>query len=568
VLAPVLRPEIRPAAVALGLLVASQAAALASPFLLKYAIDSGISRGRSGPLDRAAIAMLAAAVGVVAMKRSSILLAGRAGQNALRRLRERVFRHATSLDLSFFERERTGVIVSRLTADLQAVEMLVVDTMVWAGSLVVYLLGSVVVLLVLDVPMGTLSLLFIGPLVFALSAWFRTRSEKAYTRIRRATASVLTVMQESLRGFDVIQLFARQRRNVSDFARRNGEWRDANGESIRLSGVYFPWVDIVRLAATLLVLGLGGWRVFQGVITVGLLAAFMLHLQTTTEPIQALSQIYDQFQAAMAGLSRVAELLAETANVVDAPGASGLDEARGDLALHTVAFRYTPDAPVALDDVDLRAHAGRVIALVGETGAGKSTIAKLLLRFYDPTSGVVSLDGRDLREVSSSSRQRHSALVPQEGYLFAGGVRENIRFGRPGASDAEIESLCGAIGVDEALRALPAGYDTDVASLSGGERQMIALARALVADPRVLVLDEATSALDPGTEAKIQRALEHAFRDRTTVLIAHRLSTVMRADVIAVVHHGRIVELGSHSELVARPEGVYASLFTHWLVSA
>jgi ABC-type multidrug transport system fused ATPase/permease subunit len=398
---------------------------------------------------------------------------------------------------------------------------------------------------------------------------FRVRSERAYRRVRDRIASVLSFMQETVRGVQVVQAFGRERVNRRLFREVNADWREANVESFRPSAVFFPLVEFIGVLGTGVLLAYGGWRTAHGDISVGVLAAFILYLNTTIDPITQLSQLYDTFQQAMAGLAKLAALLERTSYVVDRPGASALDTVNGSAAVDGVTFRYRDGLPDALANVSLDIAAGEVLALVGPTGAGKSSIAKLLLRFYDPSTGRITLDGRDLRDVSLGSLRAKTSMVPQEAFLFRGTIRDNIRFGRPDATDEEVEQVGRLLGIDEILRRLPQGYDTEVrergAALSGGERQLIALARAVLVDPRLLILDEATSALDAATEAHVESALRLASHGRTTIVIAHRLSTAARANRVAVVDHGKILEVGTHDELLTKPEGLYSKLYQHWL---
>ncbi|HVE91890.1 MAG TPA: ABC transporter ATP-binding protein [Actinomycetota bacterium] len=568
VLAPHLRPYAWRMLWALVLLLVAQGAALAFPTLLKFGIDRGIQGGDIGDLNIAAGGMVtAAAVGWWALRQAT-LVAGDVGEKALRDLRARVFEHLSSLDLSFFEREKAGRLVARLTADVETIELLVTETLVQSLGNAMYLIGSLVVLVALDWKLAAASLLIVVPGTTVAVIGFRIRSERAYSQVRERIAAVLSYMQETVRGVQVVQAFRRERVNAERFRDVNSEWIQANVHSFRVSSVFFPLMELISLAGMAIVLGYGGWRVLQNDLAVGVFAAFIIYLSSTLEPIQVLSQMYDTFQSAMAGLAKLAGLLEVRPTITSAPGASELSRVDGQVSLDDVTFSYREGLPPALSDVHLELHAGQTLALVGPTGAGKSTVAKLLLRFYDPTSGRVVMDGRDLREVSLESLRKHTAFVPQEGFLFGGTIRENIRFGRPGAPDDEVQAVCRALGIHETISALPEGYETQVrergAALSLGQRQLVALARALLADPRLLVLDEATSSLDAATEAHVEGALRIAAAGRTTVVIAHRLATAARAQQIAVVEGGRIVESGSHDDLLARG-GLYSTLYSHWL---
>jgi ATP-binding cassette, subfamily B, bacterial len=389
--------------------------------------------------------------------------------------------------------------------------------------------------------------------------------------VRDRIASVLSFMQETVRGVQVVQAFGRERFNRQLFREVNADWREANVSSFRPSAVFFPLVEFVGVLGTAVILGYGGVRTARGEITVGVLAAFIIYLNTTLDPITQLSQLYDTFQQAMAGLAKLAGLLDQRAHVVDSDGALDLDNVDGAAGVDAVTFRYRDGLPDALANVSLDIAAGEVLALVGPTGAGKSSIAKLLLRFYDPTTGRITLDGQDLRDVRLGSLRLKTSMVPQEAFLFRGTIRDNIRFGRPDATDEDVEQICRLMGIDETIKRMPKGYDTEVrergAALSGGERQLIALARAVLVDPRLMILDEATSALDAATEAHVESALRLASHGRTTIVIAHRLSTAARANRVAVVDHGKIVEVGTHDELIAHPEGLYSKLYQHWLAN-
>lgn len=571
VLWPHLRPHVSFAIWSLVLLVVAQGAALATPFLIRYGIDEGITDKDPDKLTLAAVLLGVAAVVNWFALRFSMQLGGRFGEQALRSIRVRVFDHLTHLDLGFFEREKVGRLVARLTSDVETIQLFVTEGLVASISTFMYLAGSISVLFSIDWKMAAAGFGATLPLLTVSSLIFRTRSERAYRRVRDRIASVLSFMQETVRGVQVVQAFGRERVNRRLFREVNADWREANVESFRPSAVFFPLVELVGVLGTAVILVYGGWQAMQGNITVGVLAAFILYLNTTLDPITQLSQLYDTFQQAMAGLAKLAGLLDRRAQIVDAADATALATVDGAAGVDDVTFRYRDGLPDALANVSLDIAAGEVLALVGPTGAGKSSIAKLLLRFYDPTSGRITLDGRDLREVSLGSLREKTSMVPQEAFLFRGTIRDNIRFGRPHASDGEVEQVCRLLGIDEMIRRLPQGYETEVrergAALSGGERQLIALARAVLVDPRLLILDEATSALDAATESHVESALRLAAHGRTTIVIAHRLSTAARANRVAVVDHGKIVEVGTHDELVAHPDGLYSKLYQHWLAN-
>ncbi len=571
ILWPHLRPHLKLAVGSLFLLLLAQGAALVTPKLVQIGIDDGIFAKDPAKLTFAAATLLVTSVVNWLCLRASLQLGGRFGERALRSVRVRVFDHLTHLDLGFFEREKVGRLVARLTSDVETIQLFVTDGLVASISTLMYLVGSITVLFLLDVKLAAAGFAATLPLLLVSSMIFRVRSERAYRQVRDRIASVLSFMQETVRGVQVVQAFGRERVNMRRFRKVNEEWVEANVQSFRPSAVFFPLVELIGVVGTGVLVLYGGWRTMNGDISVGLLAAFILYLNTTLDPITQLSQLYDTFQQAMAGLAKLAALLERESRIFDLDDAVALDGIDGHAGVDDVTFRYRDDLPDALTDVNIDIAAGEVLALVGPTGAGKSSIAKLLLRFYDPTTGRVTLDGKDLRSVQLGSLRAKTSMVPQEAFLFRGTIRDNIRFGRPEATDTDVEQVCRLLGIDEMIRRMPQGYETEVrergAALSGGERQLLALARAVLVDPRLLILDEATSALDAATEAHVESALRLASHGRTTIVIAHRLSTAARANRVAVVDHGKVIELGTHDELLARPDGLYAKLYEHWLAN-
>jgi len=571
VLWPHLRPHLKLAFSSVLLLIVAQAAALATPFLIRHGIDRGILAKDTSQLTFAALALTGTSVINWIALRNSMMLGGRFGERALNSIRVRVFDHLAHLDLGFFEREKVGRLVARLTSDVETIQLFVTEGLVASISTLMYLAGSLTVLFLLDWKLAAAGFAATLPLLIVASMIFRVRSERAYRRVRDRIASVLSFMQETVRGVQVVQAFGREGVNRRRFSQVNADWVEANVESFRPSAVFFPLVEFVGVLGTGVLVAYGGWRTAHGDISIGLLAAFILYLNTTLDPITQLSQLYDTFQQAMAGLAKLANLLDRRSRVVDRDGAVGLASVNGEAGVDDVTFRYRDGLPDALADVTIDIPAGEVLALVGPTGAGKSSIAKLLLRFYDPTSGRITIDGTDLRDVQLASLRERTSMVPQEAFLFRGTIRDNIRFGQPDATDDDVEQVCRLLDIDEAIQRMPQGFDTEVrergAALSGGERQLIALARAVLVDPRLMILDEATSALDAATEAHVESALRLASHGRTTIVIAHRLSTAARANRVAVVDHGKIIELGTHDELIGIEGGLYAKLYEHWLAT-
>jgi len=546
------------------------AAALAMPYLVKVAIDQGVLPKRLEVIDRVAVAYVLLAGLQLLAGRLEIVAVAAVGQRVLYAVRTKLFGHLQTLSLDFYERERTGKVVARMTNDIEAMSDLVTDGLVTFITSVITLLGIAVILVLMDWQLA-LATLTVAPALALAATRFRRQSSAAWRRVRE-TATVVTVqLQEALSGVRAIQAFRRERTTAERYADAAHAERLAHQRTIRLAALFFPGVEFAGAAASVVVLGVGGHQVLSGGLEIGTLAAFLLYLRSLFDPVQQLSELYDTFQSATAGAERVGAVLSVEPTVREAAEPLPLQSPRGEVRLDHVRFGYSSgdtEGPEVLHGIDLRIPAGATLALVGPTGAGKSTVAKLIARFYDPRSGAVSLDGIDLRQVRLEDLRRAMGYVPQEGFLFSGTVADNIRFGRPEATRAEVEAAARAVGAEPVIAGLPHGFDTEVgergALVSAGERQLIAFARAWIADPALLVLDEATSNLDVVTEAQVQQALRRLRQDRTTILIAHRLSTVIEADQIAIVEDGRVVEVGTPDELLDRG-GRFADLYDRWL---
>ncbi len=558
----------RVAAMLLALVLAT-AAALAPAPLAKLAIDNGIRRHDTGALDVIVAAFLLSAILYALATWAQTYLVGWVGQRALQDLRVRLFGHLQQLSIGFYSRNRAGVIISRLTNDVEALDQLVEDGMATLFQSGLTLVGVVVILVVMDVHLALLTFLAL-PLLAAGALAFRIASADAYRLTREKIASITGYLQESLSGIRVVRSFGQEPRHIARFAALNEENRAANMTTVRLNAAYFPAVEMLSALVTIEILVIGGIEAINGHTSTGVVFAFIAALNNFFDPIQQLSQLYTTYQSGMAALDKIFELLDEQPELADRPDAAKLPRIRGELRFDHVSFRYQADAEEsswALRDIDLAIPPGQTVALVGATGAGKSTFAKLVARFYDPSEGSVLVDGRDLRAVTADSLRSQMGIVPQEGFLFSGTVRENIAFGRPEASDEEIAVGARAVGAETFIEALEHGYETQVGErgvqLSAGQRQLLAFARALVADPRILVLDEATSNVDVHTESLIEQGLRRLVAGRTAIVIAHRLSTIQHAGRIVVLEHGRIVEQGSHDELLDAG-GRYWELYRDW----
>jgi ATP-binding cassette subfamily B protein len=561
---PMLRPYRRDVRAAALAVTVSTAMVLAGPYLVRVGIDRGIKAGRGDVVNWAVGGYVLVAVIAYVATRAQVLAVSRAGEGFLRDLRQRVFDHLLRLSMPFYDREKAGVVVSRMTSDVDSLQELVQQGLLQLIASALLIVGSVIVLGLVS-PMLLLVCLVPVPVVWWASRKFQRDSNAAYLVVRDDIGTTLSGLQEGISGVRVIQAYGRSELEVARFSSTNQRLYRSHMRSVFVQAWYLPVIEGASLLTTALVVGIGGAMALEGAVTVGTLAFFVLTLSNLFEPVQQLSQLFNTVQSSGAALHKLFDLLDTEADLVEPDEPVALPRT-GELVVSAVSFAYGEGDPV-LRDVDLTLAPGERLALVGPTGAGKSTLAKLMARLYDPTEGSVSFAGVDLRDAGSAQLRRRITVVPQEGYLFSGTIRDNVRIGRPDATDAEVDDALRALGLLDRFSALAEGLDTEVqergSRLSAGERQLVSLARAALADPAVLVLDEATSSLDPGTELLVEDALERLVEGRSVVVIAHRLSTAERADRVGVVADGRLAELGTHDELVAQG-GRYAALHATW----
>ncbi len=567
-LGTLLRPHARGLRILLALIVTENLAWLAGPYLIGLGIDRGIPpmlrHEGAGTLALIVGAFAVANTVQVLARRSFILLTGRIGQEVVLDLRLRVFEHFQRLSMAFHEDYTSGRVISRQTSDVDAISEFLEEGVDEVVMSVLAIVGIGAALVLLDGPLSLIALGSFVPLV-ALSVWFRRESAKAYRATREAVALVIVQFVETLGGIRAVLAFRREPRNAEIFAALNETYRIALQRSFRLMAVFGPGIKLVSNITVAAVLLYGGNRVLDGQLKIGVLTAFLLYLRRFFDPLQDLSQFFNAFQSATAALEKLSGVLEEPLSVPDAEQPVPLPRAAGQVRFENVRFGYRERT--VLPQLDLTIPAGQTVALVGATGAGKTTIARLMGRFYDPVSGRVTLDGVDLRDLSEDDAHRAVVTVTQEGFLFSGTVAQNIAFGLPAASQEQIEDAARTIGAHDFIAAMPQGYHTDVRKrggrLSAGQRQLVSFARAFLADPAVLVLDEATSSLDIPSERLVQRALQTILAGRTALIIAHRLSTVAIADRVLVLSDGRVVEDGPPAELAAAG-GPYARLHAAW----
>lgn len=558
-------PFRRLAAITLVFVALSTASTLLGPVIIRFAIDDGIRAGDGRALDLAVAAYVAVAIVALVGARQQYVYVNRTGEGFLRRLRLELFDHIQRQPLAFFDRNRTGVLVSRMTADIESLSELVQWGLLQFVSATLLVAFALVVLLALSWQL-TLLALVVMPLIVIASIRFQRRSNVAYLDVRDRVAATLSALQENIAGIRVIQASAREDEQRRRFRTVNRQLYGAHLHSVRIATWYFGVVEFLGVLATAIAVGVGAWLAGTGQVSVGTVIAVVLLLSSLFEPVQQLSQLYNSLQSAGASLNKMFEILDTRPEIEDAPDAVPAPS-DGSIDVEHVTFAYPATSQPVLRDVTLHVRPGERLAVVGATGSGKSSLAKLIARLYDADEGTVRIGGVDVRDITLESLRREIVVVPQEGFVFGGSVADNLRLAAPDASDEQLWAAVRSIGVAERFEQLPEGLDTDVLErggrLSAGERQLVALCRSALVDPSVLVLDEATSSLDPGTEQLVEGALDALMARRTTVVVAHRISTVERCDRVAVIDGGRLVELGPPARL-AEQGGAYAALAAAW----
>lgn len=549
--------------IALGFVAMSTTGLLLGPVIVRYGIDNGIDEANRDVLRNAVIAYaIVVSIAYVAARQQYIFV-NRAGEGFLRALRVRTFDHIQRQSLAFFDRYQSGILISRMTADIESMAELVQWGLLQFVAAVFLISIALMLMLALSWQLTIVALL-VMPVIIIASRKFQRDSNAAYLVVRERVGQNLAELQEGISGVRVIQAYAQEGEQTRQFKESNRSLYKSHVHSIRVSTWYFGLVEAMGVFATALAIGVGGWLENRGDVSIGTIVAFVLLLSALFEPVQQLSQLYNTVQSSAAALNKLFTILDTEPDIKD--GTQELAP-RGELVVDGIGFTYPSTETSVLRNVSITVADGERLALVGPTGAGKSTVAKLMARLYDPTEGSISLGGIDLRDATLDSLRERIVVVPQEGFLFGGSIAENVRIARPSATDAELRDALDAIGALQRFEEFEDGIDTEVrergSRLSAGERQLVSLARAALVDPAVLVLDEATSNLDPGTEVIVERALDRLMNGRTTIVVAHRLSTIKRADRIAVISDGEMTELGNHDELVALG-GHYAQLSSAW----